>query len=168
MLLFISCTTLISQEFVLYELPYCGNESEILTHIGWAARYSEEHELAEWVAYQLSDSEVEAEGIRIGKFREDTKVPTGSSHPDDYKDVGRKFHKGHLAPAADMEWSEEAMGDSFFMTNITPQRPGFNTGVWKRLENRVRKWTHANDEVYVVAGPILTDEIDEWIGKCEW
>lgn len=49
------------------------------------------------------------------------------------------------------------MIDSFFMSNMSPQKPGFNRGIWKKLEGQVRKWAISNDEIYVVTGPILEE-----------
>jgi len=36
---------------------------------------------------------------------------------------------------------------------MSPQVPGFNRGIWKRLEDQVRNW--GNDDLYIVVGPIL-------------
>ncbi len=56
------------------------------------------------------------------------------------------------------------MSDSFYMSNMTPQRPGFNRGIWKRLEEWVRDQATANQEVYVVTGPVLIDGPYQEIG----
>jgi len=64
---------------------------------------------------------------------------------------------GTWAPAAEMKWSEEAMRDSFYMSDMSPQKPGFNRGIWRKLEEWVRDQVLVNEEVYVVTGPVLTD-----------
>ena len=56
------------------------------------------------------------------------------------------------------------MSESFLMSNMTPQRPGFNRGIWKRLEAWVRDQALQNQEVYVVTGPVLTDGPYQEIG----
>ena len=87
---------------------------------------------------------------RTNDFREDQiNVSTGTAYLEDYRGSG--YDRGHLAPAEDFEWSAEAMSDSFFMSNMSPQDPSFNRGIWKRLENRVRTWALENDGIYVVA-----------------
>ena len=53
-----------------------------------------------------------------------------------------------------MKWSKTAMRESFFMSNISPQNPGFNRGIWKSLEGQVRKWSN-NSSIYIVTGGIL-------------
>lgn len=56
-----------------------------------------------------------------------------------------------------MKWSEKAMDESFFMSNMSPQVAGFNRGIWRVLEEHVRDWAVENEDVYVVTGPVLTD-----------
>ena len=56
-----------------------------------------------------------------------------------------------------MKFSEEAMRDSFFMSNMSPQRPAFNRGIWKQLEALVRDWAFAEGAIQIVTGPVLTD-----------
>ena len=50
------------------------------------------------------------------------------------------------------------------MTNTTPQKRGFNTGVWKNLEEQERAWIEDGARLWVVAGPIVTDST-RTIGK---
>ena len=71
----------------------------------------EEHEQAEWVAYQLTDEEVNGTVKRTDDFREDKNISTGSASLPDYEGSG--YDRGHLAPAADFKWSIEAMSESF-------------------------------------------------------
>ncbi len=59
------------------------------------------------------------------------------------------------------------MSDTFFLSNMSPQNPSFNRGVWKKLENLVRIWALENDEIYVVTGPVLTDGPFNTIGPNE-
>jgi endonuclease G len=73
--------------------------------------------------------------------------------PSDYTNSG--FDRGHLAPAGDMKWSETAMDESFLMSNISPQKPAFNRGIWKKLEEKIRSWAIENDSIIVVTGLFL-------------
>jgi len=41
------------------------------------------------------------------------------------------------------------------MSNMSPQDPSFNRGIWETLESRVRSWAMEKNGVYVVTGPIL-------------
>jgi endonuclease G, mitochondrial len=64
------------------------------------------------------------------------------------------YDRGHLVPAADMSWNDTAMAESFYFSNISPQLPGFNRGIWKTLENKVRTWAKTYDCLYIATGAV--------------
>jgi endonuclease G len=91
---------------------------------------------------------------RTNNFRPDPLVLEGSAELADYKGSG--YDRGHLAPASDMKISYEVMSESFLLSNITPQNPPLNRGIWLGLEERVRTWVCKDSLLYIVAGPIFT------------
>jgi endonuclease G len=115
--------------------------------------YNEKHEQANWVAYELTKEKTNKIFERTNRFETDPSIKTGTATENDYKGSG--FDRGHLAPAGDMGWSSTAMQESFYYSNISPQYPGFNRGIWKRLEDQVRTWAAENEIVYIVTGPVL-------------
>ena len=132
----------------------------IVDRIGYALGYSEKHEQPLWVSYKLTAEEVKSKlAKRSGDFRSDPAIPTISAAPEDY--AGSAYDRGHLAPAADMSFSIQAMSESFFMSNMSPQRPGFNRGIWKKLESKVRDYAAANHAIYVVTGPVFSTKNDQ-------
>jgi|SaaInlStandDraft_4_1057021.scaffolds.fasta_scaffold07846_3 endonuclease G, mitochondrial len=137
----------------LLEIPLSPFNDEIIRHSAYVLGYSEEHEQARWVAYQLTSEEVSGSQKRTDNFRSDPNVSTGSASKSDYKGSG--YDRGHLAPAADMKLNSTYMSESFFMSNMSPQDPGFNRGIWKSLESAVRNMAFQNQAVYVVTGPIF-------------
>jgi endonuclease G, mitochondrial len=139
------------------ELPKTNSKDKIITHTGYSLLYNETHEQANWVAYDLTKEETNKLYERTGKFISDPKVKTGTASDKDYEGSG--YDRGHLAPASDMGWSSTTMAESFFYSNMSPQTPSFNRGVWKKLEELVRTWAIENDAVYVVTGPVLTNEL---------
>jgi len=142
--------------------PQASTTDTILSYTGFDLAYNEENEQAAWVVYVLTREEIES-GIveRSDNFRSDTNLSTGSASLADYRGSG--FDRGHLAPAGDMQWASEAMSESFLMSNMSPQLPAFNRGVWKRLETEVRNWAREKDSIYVITGPVLAP-IDSFIG----
>ena len=92
---------------------------------------------------------------RSNDFESDPNVRTGSATDRDYKGSG--YDRGHLAPAADMSSSANTMQESFYYSNMSPQDPSFNRGIWKKLEELVRDWAVDYKSVYVVTGPVLSD-----------
>jgi len=136
------------------EIPKTDPNEIIITHTGYALLYNEPHEQASWVAYELTKEETNKLYERTDKFILDPKVKTGTANDKDY--AGSGYDRGHLAPASDMGWSATAMAESFYYSNMSPQIPSFNRGVWKRLEELVRTWAIENNSVYIVTGPVLT------------
>jgi len=94
---------------------------------------------------------------RSNDFCSDNEVPTGSATNADYQGSG--YDRGHMAPAADMSWSVQTMQESFYYSNMSPQVPGFNRGIWKKLEEQVRQWAVENQDIYVVTGPVLSGNL---------
>lgn len=138
---------------------HCENpefsKGEIINHTYYTLQYSEEDEQAFWVAYKLSPDFLKKNAKRKDKFKEDKKVTTRSSQLIDYKGSG--FDRGHLAPAGAMVLNQKAMDETFYMSNMSPQKPSFNRGIWKKLEEQVRKWGRSSDSIFVVTGPILNN-----------
>jgi len=126
---------------------------EIVKHSHYILSYSEAHEQAEWVAYELTADETIKVVDRNDRFKADPTVSTGSATLADYKGSG--YDRGHLAPAADMGFSSIAMSESFYMSNMSPQLPAFNRGIWKELESLVRTYAKKYGKIYVVTGGVL-------------
>ncbi len=134
--------------------------NQILEKTGFTISYSHEHKQPEWVAYKISKMNMEGTANRKNhRFKEDTAVIGGTASPSNLK--GLKFHRGHMAPAAIMVWSDRAMMESHLLSNVSPQTPACNLGIWKRLENLTRKWVRKHDSVYVISGPILKKTLDK-------
>ncbi len=147
----------------LFFLPK-GNEDQIVRHKYYALGYLEEHELAEWVAHELTREQIQAKNVnREDNFRADPKVKTSSAHVNDYRGSG--YDRGHLVPVGDRNFSFEAMDETFYLSNIAPQVHAFNGGIWRELEELTRDWAYKFKKVYVVTGPILTQKRMNRIGS---
>jgi endonuclease G len=132
------------------------SNGEIVKHSHYTLSYIEKYEHAEWVAYELDSIETIKVVERNDRFKFDNSVSTGSAKQTSYS--GFNVDRGHLAPAADMCFSYTAMQKSFYMSNMSPQLPSFNRGVWKRLEKLVRSYATEYKKVYVVTGAVLNQE----------
>lgn len=155
-----------SGEVIGLEIPALVPGEQVIEHTGYTLSYNEEAEQASWVAWCLTKDEVMSAVVeRDDNFREDRSVRTGSATLDDYRGSG--YDRGHMAPAADFRWSAEAMSDSFYLSNMSPQVGALNRGFWASLEGMVRQMAVDNEMVYVVTGPVLTDGPYETIGENE-
>jgi endonuclease G len=144
-------TTAVYAQPVLY--PALNKGEEIIHHKGFSLVYSEPNEQARWVAYVLTAAETEKAFERSDDFKPDPSIKSGSATNADYSKSG--YDRGHLAPAADMSWSAESMQASFYFSNMSPQEPSFNRGIWKKLEEKVRDWAVEYDSLYIVTGPLF-------------
>jgi len=130
----------------------------LVKHKYYALSYVEKHEQPEWVAYELTKASIQAPNVkRSGDFRTDQSIRSKSATKYDYKRSG--YDRGHLVPAGDMAFSRQAMSETFFMSNMSPQVRNFNGGAWRELEETVRDWAYKNKHLYVVTGPIFKNNI---------
>ena len=142
------------------ELPRWANEQvakpeQIIHHIGYTVSWNPVFLVPNWVAYELTADELIGSEERTNHFKPDPLVEGDPVVTRDYSNSG--YDRGHMAPAADMRWSAQAMRESFYMTNICPQNHNLNAGDWKVLEERVRDMADQYEHVYVCCGPIISD-----------
>ena len=117
--------------------------------VGWSDRLR--HPV--WCAYHVTREAKFDVGTRPG-FRKDRSVAAAPS-PSDYTRSG--YDRGHMVPnyAIVTRFGEEARRRTFLMTNIAPQTPALNRGVWRELEHRIADlWTARYGEIWVVVGCI--------------
>ena len=148
------------------ELPQLKRKrtEQVIQHEGYTVSYNADYRIANWVAYVLTDKEARSDKAeRQNKFVVDPLVKGASATNEDYTRTG--YDRGHLAPAGDMKWSEKAMRESFYLSNITPQKPGLNRGIWKELEEQIRLWARENGAVLIATGPVIPDEELNRLGK---
>lgn len=129
---------------------------------GFRVSFNPTNHTPDWVAWELLGTETEGDVPRYDKFAQDPDV-VGCPTTDDYRRSG--YDRGHLCPAADQKWSELAMKDCFYLTNIAPQAKALNTGAWKTLESKERLWAQRDSALVIVAGPIYETTDRERIGE---
>lgn len=146
------------------EIPYFSRaeNNEIIEHMGYTLSYNSANLIPNWVAYELSQFDVNGSVPRSKKFMPDPDIEGPQAHDSDYKHSG--WDRGHMAPAGDMKWSSQAMAESFYLSNICPQNQNLNRGDWKELEELARNLSAKYKRVYIVCGPIVTNNKYKTIG----
>lgn len=144
--------TTVKTETNEYFLP-TSTTGQVVHHDNYSLSYSEPHEQAEWVAYELKKSHLSNTNFKRPYFEIDKAVKTKAAHWRNYKKSG--YTRGHLCPAGDRRFSKAAHDETFLTSNVSPQTQEFNAGIWNRLEQKVRYWARKNDGVFVVTGGIL-------------
>jgi endonuclease G len=140
-----------------YFLP-TSTTGQVVHHEGYSLSYSESHEQAEWVAYELKKSHLANTNFKRPYFEIDKAVKTGAAHWRNYKKSG--YDRGHLCPAGDRRYTKAAHDETFLTSNISPQEHNFNSGVWNTLEQKVRYWARKYDGVFVVTGGVLKGSME--------
>lgn len=142
-----------------------GVAEQIVEYTGFTVSFNRDMHVPNWVSWELLADEVNGSEQRTNKFYQDKQVD-GCPTTNDYKGTG--FSRGHMAPAADMKWSAEAMKESFSMANICPQLQVLNGGAWGKLEDKCRQWAVKDSALIIIAGPVLNNpRPDEFIGEAE-
>lgn len=141
-----------------------GVPERIIEHIGYTVSFNREHNNPNYVAWELAADEAVGTVPRSNNFAPDPDVPAPHQvTTNDYKGCG--YDRGHMAPAADMKWSYEAMRECFYMSNICPQNHSLNAGSWQVLEEACRRWAKQEGSVYIVCGPVYRGVKHKTIGK---
>lgn len=146
----------VKYDAMAFFLP-ASTTGQVIHHQGFSLSYSEPHEQAEWVAYELKKSHFAKSTFKRPYFEIDKAVKTGAASWRNYKNSG--YDRGHLCPAGDKNYDQKAHDETFLTSNISPQDRDFNAGIWNRLEQRVRKWANRYDGVFVVTGGVLKGDL---------
>ena len=127
--------------------------------------YSYYFRQAKWTL-EIVDPDVTSEVERTDNFRSDYRVPElFRADLPDYRGSG--YDRGHLVASANQREVELQNSETFLLSNMSPQVPGFNRGVWKQLEEETRNLDSKKEilETYVVCGPLFYfDRATELIG----
>lgn len=104
----------------------------------------------------LRPDEVDGAEPRVDRFRTDPSLmDRDSASLTDYANSG--YDRGHMVPASDMREDTASMRQSFYLSNIVPQAPSVNRGVWRTIENKARRMvTEFNGDTYIVTGAIVS------------
>jgi len=82
-------------------------------------------------------------------FRPDDALPAEAYkvRPNDY--TGSGYDRGHIAPSADRTCNEADNSATFLMSNMMPQVPELNRGVWGDLKEYCRELVQEGKELYI-------------------
>lgn len=131
-------------------------------YVGFSVSFNPQRHTPNCVSWILHSDETSGLSARSNSFWTDGDVE-GCADTRDYVRSG--FDRGHMCPAGEQKWSQEAMQHSFVMTNICPQKHDLNSGAWKTLEEKERIWARRDSILVIVAGPIYNGDSAQTIGN---
>jgi len=147
-------------QFVIWGAPKVKVESnrQYMCKTAYAINYNYTHKTLDYAVELLDISKFTAQKVsRKNDFREDTNIPEKyRSTLKDYSASG--YDRGHMAPAGDFAYDANVMSESFLLSNMVPQLPNINRGVWKSIEELVRTSLDKNKKLYVITGTIYDDK----------
>ncbi|KAI8384703.1 uncharacterized protein BYT42DRAFT_563383 [Radiomyces spectabilis] len=135
-----------------------GPFDELLVRSAYTAKFDRRDRIPRWVGEHLTAESLKASpevDRHKANFREDDAVAAlFHAHLRDY--IGSGYDRGHMAPAADAMMSQEAMDETFLLSNIAPQvGVGFNRHYWAYVEDFCRQLTLNFTDVFVYTGPLF-------------
>ena len=137
-------------------------DNRMLNYRGFTVAFNPSKPQPNYTVWTLEPEETDGPYSRKdANFMPDDNVE-GSATLADYRNSG--FDRGHMAPAADMKWSKQAMNDCHLLTNMCPQDNRLNAGAWATVEKNARKWALRHGPLVIVAGPVLSDRMPRTIG----
>ncbi len=140
------------QTHLPFGAPPCPN---LLPQGEYIVCYSPTDRVALWAAYRLKAEDV-VDLPRRNAFRTDPRLTAeDSAHCADYAGTG--YDRGHIVPRGDMNRSKAAQANTFFLSNMAPQTPALNRGMWRWLEDLVRSYAQRYGEVHIVVGSVIQE-----------
>lgn len=144
-------------QHVVWGAPQIAQEgnNQYLCRTGYAVNYNYQTKVAYFVTEVIHPENLVRNAQRKDDFREDPEVP--AQYRVTLKEyVGSGLDRGHMAPAADFMNSVQMMSESFLLTNMMPQNPGNNRGIWKFTEEMARYYAQKyNTPMHVITGTIF-------------
>jgi len=142
--------------YCLAGIPASTNTITMLANQGYMAGYSESRGSPLWVCYRLDKTDTDKAPPRPSGFKADNRTES-RINSDDYTNTG--YDRGHMAPnyGIGLVYGAKAQRETFLMSNVIPQKPALNQGLWRNLEaSAVLDLAREKDGLWVITGPVYT------------
>jgi endonuclease G len=157
----------------LFEYGFPGPVADVASRTALVSSYDRRTRNPHWVVEHITPASLaQRDGDRKhSAFVEDAAIP--EKFQAKLKDYFRSgYDRGHQVPAADCKWSQKAMDETFFLSNMCPQvGEGFNRDYWAHFEDFCRRLAHKYPSVRIVTGPLYLPKRDaadnKWYVKYE-
>lgn len=127
----------------------------------FSMEYDKSKKHSRWIAFRF-DNQTKQQNVSRSDEPFDADPAIGSQYQRVQADFGKQgYDRGHLCASADRLYSREVNEQTFYYTNMSPQRNKFNTGIWLTLEGQVQSWGSSctsSDTLYVVKGGTIDKE----------
>ncbi|SPO01140.1 probable nuclease NUC1 precursor, mitochondrial [Cephalotrichum gorgonifer] len=155
-----------------FEYGFPGPVADVAARSALVSSYDRRTRNPHWVVEHITPASLAMrDGDRKNSnFVEDTSIPAKfRALLKDYFRSG--YDRGHQVPAADAKWSQQAMDDTFYLSNMCPQvGDGFNRDYWAHFEDFCRRLTSRYPSVRIATGPLYLPKREadgKWYVKYE-
>lgn len=157
---------IIKGDVTLMELPrlHGGGQNYFVTHrlkdgqVNYSLEYDVQRRHSRWVAFTFDAQNSRKHTTRTDDWAWDPEIPAAYDTSTWFKGSG--FDRGHLVASEDRVSSKEANQQTFYYTNMSPQRGVLNREYWQKLEALVQSWgrnAKMRDIIYVAKGGTIAD-----------
>ncbi|KAI4212128.1 MAG: hypothetical protein LQ351_005158 [Letrouitia transgressa] len=151
----------------LFQYGFPGPVNDLHPTLSHTSSFDRRTRNPQWVAEHITAASLDADNAdrKNSLFEEDKSIPAKfRAKLKDYYRSG--YDRGHQVPAADAKWSQDAMDDTFLLSNMCPQvGEGFNRDYWAHFEDFCRRLTNHYPSVRIVTGPLYLPKRDPDDGK---
>ncbi|EMR09040.1 hypothetical protein PNEG_02812 [Pneumocystis murina B123] len=135
---------------------------DLIVRKGYISCYDRQTRVPSWSATELTSESLKSgkSNRKYSKFKEDETIdPKFRAKLSDYFRSG--YDRGHIIAAADVRFSQDALDETFYLTNISPQvGEGFNRNYWLYYEEFSRSLTSKFESVSIINGPLYLPKED--------
>lgn len=146
----------------LFQYGFPGPVADLKPASSLTSSYDRRTRNPAWVAEHITAESLSHNNAdrKHSVFVEDVTIP--EMFRAKLKDYFRSgYDRGHQVPAADCKWSQQAMDDTFALSNMCPQvGDGFNRDYWAHFEDFCRRLTKTYPSVRIVTGPLYLPKRD--------
>lgn len=128
------------------------NSTELVVRQGYVLEHSSADKIPLWVCESVASDQLSGHLTRRNRFQADPDLMGPKSYPGDYSGSG--YDRGHQAPAGNQTIDPALKDQTYYMSNMAPQRPSLNRGIWRVLEGKTREWVFRYGHAYEWTGPI--------------
>mgnify|MGYP003333793088 FL=1 len=142
-----------------------SKDTTVICRAGYYTEHDNNAKLPVWASYTLTPANALGCEPRTNAFATDQSLQPGRrATPSDYAGTG--YDQGHNVPDGDQSYNLDVERQSFLMSNMMPQLPGFNRGIWKLLETSVRGWAvQRGSSLTIYTGPVYDIAQNKTIGN---
>jgi endonuclease G, mitochondrial len=162
-LMLLSCTTFVFSQNSELLYPSEMPREQIIHHKSYSFSYNSSYVMPSWVVYSVTKSTVDKSKEPNGKYKTDPAINARPATKKDYKDAG--YLMAQFVNYFDVADMEDALTETYYLSNITPMKLAFYTHVWLRTEDLIRLWVDGKPGFEVICGPVLTDAPFPTIGE---